>query len=91
VRSQPSNGKRELDPSSLVRRLSWYKMTLMDAQEQEDSRSTLRESIASTKFRHSVALICSVIDSVTSIIQGEIDKHSWRDSSVQDDVCEFVP
>jgi hypothetical protein len=33
VRSQPSDGKRELAPSSFVKRPSWYEMTLMDAQE----------------------------------------------------------
>jgi hypothetical protein len=31
VGSQPSDGKRELAPSSSVRRPSWYEMTLMDA------------------------------------------------------------
>jgi hypothetical protein len=33
VGSQPSDGKRELAPSSFVKRPSWYEMTLMDAQE----------------------------------------------------------
>jgi hypothetical protein len=37
VGSQPSDGKRELAPSSSVRRPSWYKLTLMDAQEQEEA------------------------------------------------------
>jgi hypothetical protein len=56
-------------PSS-VRRPSWYKMTLMDAQEQGAPRSTLRESRPSTKFPNFMALICSVINSMTSNIQG---------------------
>jgi hypothetical protein len=70
VESQPSEGKRDLAPSSSVRRLGWYEMTLMDAQEQEAPRSTLRERRPSTKFPNFMALICSVIDSVTSSIQG---------------------
>jgi hypothetical protein len=61
VGSKPSDGKRELSPSSSVRRPSWYEMTLMDAQEKEASRSTLRESRPSTKFPNFVALICSII------------------------------
>jgi hypothetical protein len=92
VGSQPSDGKRELAPSSSVRRPSWYEMTLMDAQEQEEApRSTLRESRPSTKFPNFMALICSVIDSVTSSIQGAADQQGWRDASVQDDVCDIVP
>jgi hypothetical protein len=74
VGSQPSDGKRELSPSILVKRPSWYEMTLMDAQEQEASRSTLRESIPSMKFPNFVALICSIIDSVTSSIQEATDQ-----------------
>jgi hypothetical protein len=31
VGSQPSDGRRELAPSSFVKRPSWYEMTLMDA------------------------------------------------------------
>jgi hypothetical protein len=82
VGSQPSDGKRELAPSSSVKRPSWYEMTLMDAQEQEEApRSTLRESRPSMKFPNFMALICIVIDSITSSVQGEVD-HGWRDASV---------
>jgi hypothetical protein len=43
VGSQPSDGKRELAPSSFVRRPNWYELTLMDAQEHEEApRSTDR-------------------------------------------------
>jgi hypothetical protein len=66
---KPSNGKRELAPSSSVKRPNWYEMTLMDAQEQEEApRSTLRESRPSTKSPNFMALICSVIDSMTSSV-----------------------
>jgi hypothetical protein len=51
----------------------------------------LRESRPSTKFPNFVALICSVIDSVTSSIQGAVDQQGWRDASEQDDVCNIVP
>jgi hypothetical protein len=61
--------------------LSWYEMTLMDAQEKEAPRSTLRESRPSMKFPNFVALICSIIDYVTSSIQGETDQQGWRDAS----------
>ena len=68
---QPSYGKRDLAPSSSVRGSSWYQLTLMDAQEQEEApRSTLRERRPSTKFPNFMALICSIIDSMTSSIQG---------------------
>jgi hypothetical protein len=51
VRSQSSDGKRELSPSIFVRGPSWYESTLMDAQEHEEApRSTLRENKPSTKF-----------------------------------------
>jgi hypothetical protein len=66
-------------------------MTLMDAQEKEAPRSTLRESRPSTKFPNFMALICSIIDSMTSSIQGEADQQGWRDASEQDDVCDIVP
>jgi hypothetical protein len=76
VGSQPLDGKKELAPSSYVRRPSWYEMTLMDVQEQEEApRSTLRESMPSAKFPNFMALICSVIYSVTSSIQGATDQH----------------
>jgi hypothetical protein len=91
VGSQPSDGKRELAPSSSDKRSSWYEMTLIDVQEQEAPRSTLRESRPSTKFSNFMALICSAIDSVTSIIQGAVDQQRWRDDSVPDDVCNIVP
>jgi hypothetical protein len=55
-------------------------MTLMDAQEKEASRSTLRESIPLKKFSNFVALICSIIDSKTSSIKGEDDQQGWRNS-----------
>jgi hypothetical protein len=71
VGSQHSNGKRKLSLSSSIKRPSWYKMTLMDAQEQEEiPRSTLRESRHSTKFPNFKALICSVTHYVTSSVQG---------------------
>jgi hypothetical protein len=74
VGSQPSDGKREIAPSKFVKRSSWYKMTLMNAQEQEAApRSTLRESRRSTKFPNFMALIRSVIDFVTSNVQGVVD------------------
>jgi hypothetical protein len=66
-------------------------MTLMDAQEQEASRSTLRERRPSTKFPNFVALICSIIDYETSSIQGATNQQGWRDASMQDDVCDIVP
>jgi hypothetical protein len=88
VGSQPSDGKRELAFSSSVRRSSWYEMTLMDAQEQEEApKSTLRESRPLMKFPNFMALICSIIDYVTSSIQGVADQQGWRDASEQDDVC----
>jgi hypothetical protein len=92
VGSQPSDKKRELAPSSFVKRPSWYELTLMDAQEQEEPpRSTLRECRPSTKFPNFTALICSVINSLTSSVKGAADQHGWRDASVQDDVCDIVP
>jgi len=91
VGSQPSNGKRDLSPSSSVRRPCWYKMTLMDAQEQDEApRSTLRKSKPSTKFLNFMAPICSVINSVTPSIQGAADQQGWRDASEHDDVCNIV-
>jgi hypothetical protein len=75
VRSQPSDGKRELAPSSFVRRPSWYELTLMDAQEQEEApRSTYRESRPPKKCPYFRALMCSVIDSETSSVQGAADQ-----------------
>jgi hypothetical protein len=65
--SQNLDGKRELSPSIYIRGPIWYEMTLMDAQG-EAPRSTLRERRNSTKFPNFVTLICSIIDSVTSII-----------------------
>jgi hypothetical protein len=50
VRSKPLDGKSELSPSSHVKRPSWYEMTLMDAREKENPRSTLRERNHSKKF-----------------------------------------
>jgi hypothetical protein len=91
VGSQPLDGKRELAPFSFVRRLRWYMMTLMDAQEKEEApRSTLRERKPLTKFANFMALICSIIDSVTSSIQGAADQRCWRDASERDDVCDIV-
>jgi hypothetical protein len=66
VGSKPSYGKRDLSPYNFVKRRSWYEMTLMDDQEQEAPRSTMRERISSTKFPNFMALICSVIDYETS-------------------------
>jgi hypothetical protein len=92
VGSQPSDGKRELAPSNFFRRPTWYEMTLMDAQEQEEApRSTLRESKPLTKFPNFMALICSIIDFVTSSVQGATDQQGWRNANVQDDVCDSVP
>jgi hypothetical protein len=48
-------------------------MILMDVEEKAP-RSTLRESMPSTKFSNFMALICSVIDSVTSSVQGAVDQ-----------------
>jgi hypothetical protein len=92
VRRQPSAGKRELAPSNSVRRLSWYELTLMDVQErEEDPRSTDMESRPPKKCPYFRALMCSVIDSETSSVQGAAAQQGWRDSSVQDDVCNIVP
>jgi hypothetical protein len=92
VGSQPLDEKRELAPSSSVKRPSWYEMTLIDAQEQEEApRSTLRESRPSMKFPNFMALICSVIDSMTSSVQGAADQQGWRDASMQYDMCDIVP
>jgi hypothetical protein len=41
VGSETLEGKKEFTPSSSIRILSWYEMTLMDSQEHEASRSTL--------------------------------------------------
>ena len=71
---QPSDEKRKPSPSKYVRRPSCYEMQLMDAQKQDKVlRSTLRERRPLTKFPIFMALICSVIDSVTSSDQGESD------------------
>jgi hypothetical protein len=91
VGSKPLEGKRQLAPSNPVRRSSWYEMTLMDAQEQEASRSTLRERKPSTKVSNFVALICSVINFETSSIQGVTNHQGWRNANMQDDVCDIVP
>jgi hypothetical protein len=69
VWSQPSNGKKELSPSSLFKRSSWYKMTLMGTQEKEDLRSTLLESRPLEKFPNSIALMSSIIDFESSSVQ----------------------
>jgi hypothetical protein len=58
VRSQPSNGKRELAPFSSVRKPSWYEMTLMDAQEQVEAPSALAKNRPSMKFPN--FRICSI-------------------------------
>jgi hypothetical protein len=81
VGSQPLDGNRDLTPSNSIRRPSWYEMTLMDSQEQEAPRSTLMDSQEQdaprstlmekrplTEFSNFMALICSVINSVTSNI-----------------------
>jgi hypothetical protein len=69
VGSQPLDGKKVLALSSSVRGSSWYQLTLMDAQEQEEApRSTLWESSPSTKFPKFMASVCSVINSVTSSV-----------------------
>jgi hypothetical protein len=73
VGSQPLEGKRELSPSSYVKRPSWYEMKLMDAKEKETPRKKIRESRPSIKFPEFVALMCSIIDYVTSSIRGETD------------------
>jgi hypothetical protein len=58
-------------------------MTLMDAQEQEEApRSTLRESRPSTKFPNFMALICGIINFVTSSVHGAAEQQGWRDASV---------
>jgi hypothetical protein len=83
-RSQPLDGKRELAPSSSVRKPCWYELTSMDAQEHEETpRSTLRESRPLTKFPNFRALICYVIEEVTV-------RQEQQDASLQDDVCDIV-
>jgi hypothetical protein len=75
VGSQPLDGKRELAPSSSFRRSSWYELTLMDAQEQEEApRSTDKESRPLKKYPYFRALMCSIIDSCTSSVQGAADQ-----------------
>jgi hypothetical protein len=91
VGSEPSEGKRELSPSSSVRRPSWYEMTLMDAQEQEASRSTLRERRPSMKFSNFMALICSIINLRLPVFREKLNQQGWRNASMQDDVCDIVP
>jgi hypothetical protein len=86
VGSQLPDGKRELDPSSLIRRSSWYRMKFMDDQEKEASRSTFSERRSSTKFPNFMELICSVIDSETSNVQEASNQQGWRDNGGQDDV-----
>jgi hypothetical protein len=51
----------------------------------------LRESKPSTKISNFMALICSVINSETSSIHEAVDQQSWRNVSMQDDVCDIVP
>jgi hypothetical protein len=63
---------------------------LIDAQEQESYRSTLRERRPSMKFLNFVALICSVINFETSNIQGETDQQGWRNANMYNDVCDIV-
>jgi hypothetical protein len=83
VGSQPSDAKRELAPSNSFRRPSWYEMTLMDAQEHEEApRSTDRESRPPKKWLYFRALMCNVIDSKTSSVQGVVDQQGWRDANV---------
>jgi hypothetical protein len=73
-RSQPSGGKEELAPSSSIRRPNWYELTLMDAQEHvEAPRSTDREGRPLKKCPYFRALMCSIIDSETSSVQGAAD------------------
>jgi hypothetical protein len=48
-------------------------MKLMDAKEKETPRKKIRESRPSIKFPEFVALMCSIIDYVTSSIRGETD------------------
>lgn len=85
--SQPLGGKEELAPSSSVRRPNWYELTLMDAQEHvEAPRSIDRESKPPKKCPYSRALMCRIVDSETSNIQGVVNQQGWRDSIVQDDV-----
>jgi hypothetical protein len=91
VGSEPSKEKRELSPSSFVRRPSGYKMTLMVSPEKEVYRITLRETIPSMKFSNFVVLICSVVNSETSSVQGAADQQGWRNANMQDDVCYIVP
>jgi len=81
---QPSEGKRDLAHSSFVKRSSWYKMTLMDAQEQEEApRSTLRERKPSMKFLNFRALTCYIIEE-------EIVQQEQQDALIHDDVCTIV-
>jgi hypothetical protein len=61
----------ELAPSSSLRISIWYEIKLMDAQEKEYSRSTLRESRPSSNITNFMTLICSIINFKTSSIQGE--------------------
>ena len=63
----------------------------MDAHENEDSSSTLRENRLLTNFTNFVALICCVNDSVTSSIQEAYNQQGWKDSCEKDDVCIIVP
>jgi hypothetical protein len=83
VGSQLLDGKRELDPSSPIRRSSWYEMKFMDDQEKEASRSTFSERRSAMKFPNFMELICSVIDSETSSIQEASDQQGWRDNGGQ--------
>lgn len=64
---------------------------VMDAQEHvETPRSIIRERKPPKKCPYFRALICSIIDSKTSTVQGATDQQSWRDSIVQDNVCDIV-
>ena len=80
VGSQPSDEKRELAPSSYVKKPTWYEMTLKDAQEQAKvPRSTVRER---RLLKIQMALMCIVIDDELSSIEEAINQQVWQDAMI---------
>ena len=75
VNLQVGRRNQPLPVLSGLRRPSWYELTLMDVQEHvEAPRSTDRESRPPKKCPYFKALMCSIINSKTSNVQGATDQ-----------------
>jgi hypothetical protein len=78
----PTGGKEQ--PSKSVKKESWYKMAMQDAQEKETSRSMFRGS-ESSETGH------TIMEGIASVSEGATNQVDWRAGMVADLVAKIEP